>query len=69
MDWRDVSSSTITRVGYDSSSMTLAVEFRNGSVYEYFEIPSNIFEDLVNAASVGRYLAQHIKGIYRYARS
>ena len=69
MDWRDVSSSMITRVGYDAASMTLTVEFRNGAIYEYFEIPENIFDELVSSASAGQFLAQNIKGIYRYARS
>ncbi len=69
MEWREVSSSTITRVAYDSTAMTLFVEFRNGTVYEYFDIPQNIYDELIMSPSVGRYLAQNIKGMYRYART
>ena len=68
MEWREVSSSTIARVAYDASSMTLAVEFVNGTRYEYFDVPQNLYDELVIAPSAGRFLSQNIKGAYRYSR-
>lgn len=68
MDWKTVNSSTIERVAYDSATMTLSVEFKNGNVYQYFDVPYTIHAELVNASSPGQYLAQNVKPSYRYAR-
>ena len=69
MDFQSVTSSTIERVGYDRQSMTLAVEFRNGTVYEYYDVPETVFAEFLAAGSPGQYLSQHVKKSYRYART
>jgi hypothetical protein len=70
MDWVDSpESSNIARFGYDESAQVLKVEFKNGSVYDYFDIPKPVFEAMRNAPSKGQFLAQQIKGRYRYARA
>jgi hypothetical protein len=63
-----VSSSNVTSVGYDPGTATLEVEFHDGSVYQYFDLPAHEADGLVSASSVGGYLAAHIKGVYRYAK-
>ena len=69
MNWIDSpSSSNITRFRYDDATQVLYVEFKNGSVYQYFDIPENVFEQMKAASSKGQFLAQNIKGAYRYAR-
>jgi len=68
MDMVSVSSSNIEAVGYDDNSETLQVAFKNGSVYQYFDVPEHVFSSLRDAISVGGYLASNIKGIYRYSK-
>ena len=63
-----VTSSNIAEVGYDESSRTLEVLFTNGSVYQYFDVPPQIYTQLIRAASIGQYLNANIKGSFRYAR-
>ena len=63
-----VESSNIKSIGYDSKSQTLEIEFLNGSVYQYFDVPEHIFEELMGADSQGKYLASNIKGYYRYSK-
>ena len=63
-----VNSSNILSVGYDLSTLTLEVEFHNGSVYQYFDVPEAIYEALISAESHGTFLNTQIKGVYRYAR-
>jgi uncharacterized protein len=65
---QSVSSSNIAAIGYDASSETLEIEFLNGGIYQYFDVPRHIFESLMAAPSHGQYLAQHIKGSYRYSK-
>jgi hypothetical protein len=63
-----VSSSNLKAVGYDAEEQILEVEFLNGSIYQYFNVPEYKFEGLLHAPSKGGYLNDHIKGSYRYRR-
>lgn len=70
MEWIETpESSNVARFGYDSSAQVLTVEFKNGGTYNYFDIPEVVFEQMNNASSRGQFLAQQIKGRYRYARA
>jgi len=68
MNWIVVDSSTISRIAYDEARKVLSVEFKNGSRYEYYDLPINVFQQMTAAASKGQFLAANIKGRYRYAR-
>lgn len=68
MNRQPVSSSNIASIGYDVDSQTLEIEFLNGGVYQYFDVPQHIFDGIMNAESHGQFLAQNIKGIYRYSK-
>lgn len=68
MERENVSSSNVESVGYDEQSETLEVEFKNGTVYQYFGVSEQVYRQLRNAGSVGGYLASDIKGNYRYSR-
>jgi len=63
-----VKSSNIESIGYDSKSQSLEIEFLNGSIYQYFDVPQHVFEGLMGADSQGKYLASNIKGYYRYSK-
>lgn len=70
MKWIDSpESSNVARFGYEEDSQTLYVEFKNGSVYQYFDVPESVFDQMRAAPSKGQFLAQVIKGTYRYARA
>jgi hypothetical protein len=62
-------SSTIMRIGYDNVSQIMTVEFKNSGTYNYFDVQPHMFEGIRNAPSKGQYLAQQVKGTYRYARA
>ncbi len=68
MERTPVSSSNIVSVGYDVDTQTLEVEFNNCSVYQYFGVPTQVYEGLMNASSKGQYLNQNIKRTYGYAK-
>jgi hypothetical protein len=63
-----VSSSNIASIGYDAQSETLEVEFLDGSVYQYFNVPSGTYEGLMADSSHGSYLNSHVKGTYQYQK-
>lgn len=63
-----VSSSNIAAVGYEEGSMTLTVEFLSGTVYQYFDVSSQVYQELMAAGSVGTYFSQNIRNNYRYTK-
>lgn len=69
MERQYVSSSNIASIGYDPENMILEIEFLNGSVYQYYDVPQSIYEGLMAADSHGKYLSAYIKkGGYSYAQ-
>ncbi|MGX9567213.1 KTSC domain-containing protein [Pseudomonas sp. CFBP 5748] len=68
MERLSVSSSNIASVGHDESSKILEVEFLNGAVYEYYDVPEHVYQELISASSVGGYLAQWVKNVYSFSR-
>lgn len=63
-----VESSNLSAVGYDPDISVLAVRFTNGSVCNYYGVPPYEHTMLMAAKSKGKYLAEHIKGMFPYAR-
>ena len=68
-EWiQTLESSNVAGFKYEESTQVLTVEFKNGSRYDYYDVPEHIFEGMMNADSKGKYLNAEIKGHYRYAR-
>lgn len=61
-----VQSSNIVSVGYDKSSQTLEVEFKDYEVYRYYNVPESTYLNMINAVSVGKYLNEYIKDKYKF---
>lgn len=55
-----VSSQIIASIGYDADRRMLEVEFRNGWIYEYDDVPQSVYAELMAATSHGHYLKQQI---------
>ena len=67
MNMVPVSSSNLVAVGYDQSSMTLRIQFNSG-LYDYYNVPENIYTGLLAASSKGQYHHSYIKNSYRYKK-
>jgi len=64
-----VRSSALPSVGYDEDQQALEIEFTNGAVYRYFDVPAEVYRGLMAAESHGRYFHQHVRDkTYRYQR-
>ncbi len=59
-----VSSSNLRSIGYDMSIQTLEIEFNSGGIYQYPQVPENIYNELMNAPSHGKYFNYFIKNKY-----
>ena len=63
-----VTSSNLVSVGYEAKSLTLEIEFRNGSIYQYFDVPEYEHQSLMQAGSHGTYFSANVKNSYRYTK-
>lgn len=69
MKRQSVKSSNLASIGYDAASEILEVEFNHGGVYQYSDVPENIYEELMNASSHGQYFDENIKkGGYEFQK-
>lgn len=67
MQWTWVDSSAMRRLGYESSTFELGIEYPSGDVYVYLDVPPEEYEAIMAAESKGTYLNQVFKPKeYRY---
>jgi hypothetical protein len=64
---RVVTSASVRSVGYDLSTGTLELEFVNGSIYQYYEVPQPTYAGLLAAPSIGNYVNTQIKPYFDFA--
>ena len=63
-----VESSSLASVGYDTDNKILEIEFNHGGVYQYFDVPQDVYDELMSADSHGKYFVHNIKDEYEYDR-
>jgi len=61
MERQSVESSNLASIGYDAENEVLEIEFNNGGVYQYFDVPENVYEELMSASSHGQYFDRNIE--------
>ncbi len=64
VEWNLVESSNITAIGYDEEKRELRVQFKSGAEYIYSDVPQDVVQAFLAAESKGKYLNEHIKGVY-----
>ncbi|MBA3534217.1 MAG: KTSC domain-containing protein, partial [Ardenticatenales bacterium] len=63
-DLKAVASSLINAIGYDEETEHLEIEFSDGALYLYKEVPGAIFRDFERADSKGKFFLEKIKDKY-----
>ena len=56
-----VDSSSLRSIGYDRATATLEVEFRSGGIYQYEGVTVEIWNQLRNATSIGRFFQDQVR--------
>lgn len=62
MNRSPVISSNIASIGYDHANQVLEIEFKNGSLYQYYGVSDELHRALIGAESHGVFFNQTIKG-------
>ncbi len=68
MNRQQVQSSDINSIGYDNENSVLEIEFLSGGIYQYSNVPINIYNDIMNALSHGKYFHQNIKDSFNFIK-
>ncbi len=72
-----VQSSNIAQIGFEEGVIismgakpknVLRIVFTSGTVYDYYNVQSDVFEQFVAAKSVGSYFHKHIKNNYTFEK-
>jgi hypothetical protein len=66
MDRLLVNSTNIITIGYDAGSKTLEVEFQSGKVYQYSNVPEDIYQELMAASSKGQFFHDNVMNQYDF---
>jgi len=68
MNRQPVVSSNLASVGYDPATSMLEIEFNNGGIYQYSNVPESVYSGLMRASSKGTYFHDYIKERYSYRK-
>ena len=64
----EINSSNIIRTEYDTADKTMIAEFKNGTRYEYEEVPHNVYAEFRLSESQGKYFNSKISKVYKYKK-
>lgn len=70
LPWTPVESSNLSRVAFldDPENGTLYVEFSPGRIYQYAEVPADLYQELLDAESAGKFFSSQIRDEYDTTR-
>jgi hypothetical protein len=60
-----VESTAIARIGYSKRRRILEIEFVNGALYRYLDVPVTVYRDLMSSESKARFYDSNVKRHYR----
>ena len=66
--WQNVVSSNIQAVRYNKAEEILHIRFRDGGIYEFIDVPSNIYLGFMTSPSKGKYFHANIRGVFQSTR-
>ena len=59
-------SSVVSSMQYDLATGTLRVIYVSGSIYDYLNVPEDVYMEMKSSGSKGTYLNKYIKGNYSF---
>lgn len=61
VSWVPLESSAMEAVAYNEDSATLRILFRKGYVYEFYVVPSSVYQEFLRATSKGRFFDEILR--------
>lgn len=66
MERHELESSSIASAGYDRRRKVLEIEFSNGGVYRYYNVPEWLYDEFMRAESKGAFVNAYVKPAHPY---
>ena len=63
-----IQSSNLKSASYDTSTKVLTTVFNNGSIYQYYDVPWELFTKFRMAESQGKHFNMNISKNYKYKK-
>jgi len=64
----EIDSSNMKQTEYDTATKKMIVEFKNGSKYEYDDVPHEVYAEFRLSESQGKYFNSKISKGYKYSK-
>jgi hypothetical protein len=64
----EIESTNIVRTEYDTETKKLVTEFKNGTKYEYEDVPHNVYTKFRMAESQGKFFTTDISKKFKYKK-
>ena len=64
----DINSTNLTSASYNTESKVLSVTFKTGNIYEYENVPWEMFTKFRMADSQGKFFNNNIAKVYSYKK-
>ena len=64
----EIESTNIVRTEYDTTTKKMFAEFKNGTKYEYEDVPHNVYTKFRLAESQGKYFTTDISKKFKYKK-
>jgi hypothetical protein len=61
-------STSLKSAGYDEAHRWLDVEFLNGDIYRYLDVPAEVYVDFCDAESHGRFYVKYIRDSFEFKK-
>ncbi|MDF7810878.1 KTSC domain-containing protein [Hymenobacter sp. YC55] len=61
MQRRPIRSTSLKAVGYDAATLTLEIEYRNGSLVRYIGVPETMYQALLAVAGKALFVEQVVE--------
>jgi hypothetical protein len=61
-------SSVINQVSYNEQTASLTITFVSGRIYEYINVPFEIYSSLLSAGSKGAFFNEYIKDHFEFKK-
>lgn len=63
---RPIASRALAEIGYDPATRTLRVRFHHDGLYDYLDVPEDVYEGLLGSPHPWTDWGRHIKESYGY---
>lgn len=66
MEYIEVNSSKIEKIGFDKTRQWMEVHLKNGHIYLHQHVPPKFYMECMAANSIGKYYYENIKEVFPY---